>query len=180
MIWAAAIVVDSLGAVIRGARGWHLAAGHFAERHGLVLLIALGESIVALGAATVGAPLDAGIVLAALLGLAVACALWWAYFDVVALAAERRLRRAEGSEALAIARDSYSYLHLPMITGIIFFAVGVKKTIAHVGDPLHTVPAVALCGGVALYLLAHVAFRLRNMRHLERAARRVRRHSASR
>ena len=163
VIWAAAIVVDSLGAVIRGARGWHLAAGHFAERHGLVLLIALGESIVALGATTVGAPLDAGIVLAALLGLAVACALWWAYFDVVALAAERRLRRAEGSEALAIARDSYSYLHLPMITGIIFFAVGVKKTIAHVGDPLHTVPAVALCGGVALYLLAHVAFRLRNM-----------------
>ena len=163
VIWAAAIVVDSLGAVIRGARGWHLAAGHFAERHGLVLLIALGESIVALGATTVGAPLDAGIVLAALLGLAVACALWWAYFDVVALAAERRLRRADGSEALAIARDSYSYLHLPMITGIIFFAVGVKKTIAHVGDPLHTVPAVALCGGVALYLLAHVAFRLRNM-----------------
>ena len=163
VIWAAAIVVDSLGAVIRGARGWHLAAGHFAERHGLVLLIALGESIVALGATTVGAPLDAGIVLAALLGLAVACALWWAYFDVVALAAERRLRRAGGSEALAIARDSYSYLHLPMITGIIFFAVGVKKTIAHVGDPLHTVPAVALCGGVALYLLAHVAFRLRNM-----------------
>ena len=163
VIWTLAIVVDSLGAVIRGARGWHLAAGHFAERHGLVLLIALGESIVALGATTVGSPLDAGIVVAALLGLAVACALWWAYFDVVALAAERRLRRAEGSEALAIARDSYSYLHLPMVTGIIFFAVGVKKTIAHVGDPLHTVPAVALCGGVALYLLAHVAFRLRNM-----------------
>ena len=163
VIWAAAIVVDSLGAVIRGARGWQLAAGHFAERHGLGVRSARGASLVALGATTVGAPLDAGIVLAALLGLAVACALWWAYFDVVALAAERRLRRAGGSEALAIARDSYSYLHLPMITGIIFFAVGVKKTIAHVGDPLHTVPAVALCGGVALYLLAHVAFRLRNM-----------------
>jgi low temperature requirement protein LtrA len=115
------------------------------------------------GAGTLGVPLDAGILAAALLGLAVACALWWAYFDVVAIAAERRLRRAEGSEALAIARDSYSYLHLPMVTGIIFFSVGVKKTLAHVGDPLHTVPAVALCGGVALYLLAHVAFRLRNM-----------------
>jgi low temperature requirement protein LtrA len=162
-IWAVAIVVDALGAVIGGARGWHLAAGHFAERHGLVVLIALGESVVALGAGTLGIPLDAGIVAAALLGLAVACAMWWAYFDVVAIAAERRLRRAEGSEALAIARDSYSYLHLPMVTGIIFFSVGVKKTLAHVGDPLHTVPAVALCGGVALYLLAHVAFRLRNM-----------------
>jgi low temperature requirement protein LtrA len=163
VIWAVAIVVDALGAVIGGARGWHLAAGHFAERHGLVVLIALGESVVALGAGTLGIKLDAGIVAAALLGLAVACAMWWAYFDVVAIAAERRLRRAEGSEALAIARDSYSYLHLPMVTGIIFFSVGVKKTLAHVGDPLHTVPAVALCGGVALYLLAHVAFRLRNM-----------------
>jgi low temperature requirement protein LtrA len=163
VIWALAIVVDALGAVISGARGWHLAAGHFAERHGLVVLIALGESVVALGAGTLGIKLDAGIVVAALLGLAVACAMWWAYFDVVAIAAERRLRRAEGSEALAIARDSYSYLHLPMVAGIIFFSVGVKKTLAHVGDPLHTVPAVALCGGVALYLLAHVAFRLRNM-----------------
>src|SRR4051794_34626061 len=162
-IWAVAVVVDLLGAYIGGGRGWHLAAGHFAERHGLIIIIALGESIVALGAATAGQPIDLGVVVAALLGLAVACALWWAYFDVVALAAERRLRRAGGAEALAIARDSYSYLHLPMIAGIIFFAVGVKKTLAHVGDPLHTVPAAALCGGVALYLLAHVAFRLRNM-----------------
>src|SRR3954447_23321951 len=163
VIWAVAFVVDLLGALIRGGRGWHLAAGHFAERHGLIIIIALGESIVAVGAGTLGGPLDAGVVTGALLGLVVACALWWAYFDVVALAAERRLRRAEGAEALSIARDSYSYLHLPMIAGIIFFAVGVKKTLAHVGDPLHTVPAVALCGGVALYLLAHVAFRLRNM-----------------
>jgi low temperature requirement protein LtrA len=162
-IWAVAIVIDFLGPLIRGGRGWHLAAGHFAERHGLIILIALGESVVALGASTFGAPLDAGIVAAALLGLAVACGLWWAYFDVVALAAERRLRRAEGSEQLNIARDSYSYLHLPMVAGIIFFAVGVKKTLVHVGDPLHLVPAVALCGGVAVYYLAHVAFRLRNM-----------------
>jgi low temperature requirement protein LtrA len=162
-IWALALVIDLLGAYVRGSRGWHLAAGHFAERHGLILLIALGESIVALGAGTLGHPLDIGVVVGDVLGLVVACALWWAYFDVVALAAERRLRRAEGSEQLAIARDSYSYLHLPMIAGIIFFAVGVKKTLAHVGDPLHTVPAVALCGGVALYYLAHVAFRLRNM-----------------
>jgi low temperature requirement protein LtrA len=164
VIWALAIVIDLLGALIRGSRGWHLAAGHFAERHGLIILIALGESIVAVGAGTLGVSLDAGVVTAALLGLAIACALWWAYFDVVAIAAERRLRRAEGSEALSIARDSYSYLHMPMVAGIIFYAVGVKKTIAHVGDPLHTVPAVALCGGVAVYLLALVAVRLRNMR----------------
>jgi low temperature requirement protein LtrA len=165
-IWAVAFVLDLLGAYIGGGRGWHLAAGHFAERHGLIVIIAIGESIVALGAGTLGSPLDAGIIAAALLGLAIACALWWAYFDVVAIAAERRLRRADDAERLSIARDSYSYLHLPMVAGIIFFAVGVKKTLIDVGDPLHTVPAVALCGGVAVYLLAHVAFRLRNMRTL--------------
>jgi low temperature requirement protein LtrA len=167
-VWAIAWIIDLLGAYIDGGRGWHLAAGHFAERHGLIVIIAIGESIVAVGAGRLGAPLDTGVVTAALLGLAVAAALWWAYFDVVAIVAERRLRDAQGSEQLILARDSYSYLHLPMVAGIIFFAVGVKKTLAHVGDPLDTVPAVALCGGVALYLLAHVAFRLRNVRTLSR------------
>jgi low temperature requirement protein LtrA len=167
-LWALAFVLDLLGAYVGGGRGWHLAAGHFAERHGLIIIIALGESIVALGAGTLGAPLDVGVVTAALLALGVAAALWWAYFDVVAIVAERHLREAEGNAQLAMARDSYSYLHLPMVAGIVFFAVGVKKTLAHVGDPLETVPAVALCGGVALYLLSHVAFRLRNVRTLNK------------
>ena len=95
-------------------------------------------------------------------------ALWWAYFDVVAIVAERRLPETEGNAQLAMARDSYSYLHLPMVAGIILFAVGVKKTLGDVGDPLKLVPAVALCGGVALYLVAHVLFRLRNVRTLNR------------
>ncbi|MFN2470188.1 MAG: low temperature requirement protein A [Gaiellaceae bacterium] len=97
-----------------------------------------------------------------------AAALWWAYFDVVSIVAERKLREAEGRAQLAMARDSYSYLHLPMVAGIAFFAVGMKKTLADVGEPLHTVPAVTLCGGIALYLLAHVLFRLRNVRTLSR------------
>ena len=168
VVWAAAGIIDLLGAYIGGGRGWRLAAGHFAERHGLIVIIALGESIVALGAGTLGVPLSVGVVTAAALGLAVAVALWWAYFDVVAIVAERKLREAEGSAQLEMARDSYSYLHLPMVAGIVFFAVGVKKTLAHVGDPLETVPAVALCGGVALYLLSHVAFRLRNVRTLNK------------
>jgi low temperature requirement protein LtrA len=162
-LWAVAIVFDLLGAWVSGGRGWHFPApGHFAERHALIVIIALGESIVALG---LGAPrtLDGGVIAAALLGLTVACALWWAYFDVVALVAERRLHELSGSEQLRMARDSYSYLHLPMVAGIILFAVGVKKTLGDVGDPLELVPAVALCGGVALYLAAHVAFRLRNV-----------------
>jgi low temperature requirement protein LtrA len=165
-VWALALALDLLGAYVGGGKGWRLSAGHFAERHGLIVIIALGESIVALG---VGATvLDAGVVAAALLGLTVCAALWWAYFDVVALVAERKLAATTGDAQLAMARDSYSYLHLPMIAGVILFAVGVKKTIAHVGDPLETVPAVALCGGVALYLIALILFRLRNVRSLNR------------
>jgi low temperature requirement protein LtrA len=166
-VWAVALGLDLLGAYVGGGRGWRLSAGHFAERHALIVIIALGESIVALG---LGAShtLDAGAITAALLGLAVAAALWWLYFDVVAIVAERKLRETEGEAQLAMARDSYSYLHLPMVAGIILFAVGVKKTLGDVGEPLKLVPAVVLCGGVALYLLAHILFRLRNVGSLNR------------
>ncbi len=166
-VWALAVTIDFAGAWIGGGRGWRLAAGHFAERHGLILIIALGESIVALGVGSTN-DLGAGVVAAAILGLAVAGALWWAYFDVVAIVAERRLREAKGSAQLRMARDSYSYLHLPMVAGIVLFAMGVKKTLADMGEPLAIVPAVALCGGIALYLVAHVLFRLRNVHSLNR------------
>lgn len=104
------------------------------------------------------------MVAAAVLGTAVACALWWLYFDVVALVAERRLAHAaEGRERNEIARDSFSYLHFPMVAGIVLLALGLKKTLGHVEDPLKVVPAFAALGGTALYLLAHVAFRWRNV-----------------
>jgi low temperature requirement protein LtrA len=166
-VWAVAICLDLLGAYIGGGRGWRLSAGHFAERHALVVIIALGETIVALGLEASN-QLDAGGIAAALLGLTVAATLWWAYFDVVAIVAERKLRETTGEAQLRMARDSYSYLHLPMVAGIILFAVGVKKTIGDVGEPLKLVPAVALCGGIALYLLAHILFRLRNVGSLNR------------
>jgi low temperature requirement protein LtrA len=166
--WVAAVTIDVGGLLLTGVDGWRVEPAHLAERHGLIIIIALGESIVAVGAGAQGHPLDAGLVVAVLLGAVVAAAFWWAYFDVVALVAERRLRRAAGAERARIARDSYTYLHLPMVAGIILCAVGIKKTLGHVGDPLETVPAVALCGGAALYLLAHVAFRLRNLHTLNR------------
>jgi low temperature requirement protein LtrA len=165
-LWAGALALDYLGVLIGRGAGFTVSPGHFAERHGLIVIIAIGESIVAVGVGAAGLPLDAGLILAALLGMVVAASLWWAYFDVVAVTAERRLREASGVERARLARDSYSYLHLPMVGGIVLFALGVKKTLAHLGDPLETVPAVGLCGGLALYLLAHVAFRLRNMRTL--------------
>jgi low temperature requirement protein LtrA len=168
VLWVLAVVLDTGGPYLFGADGWKLVPGHFAERHGAIIIIALGESIVALG---VGAKvdLDAGIVAAALLGVAVAAALWWLYFDVVAIAAERRLTRAAGGrEQNELARDSYSYLHFPMVAGIALIAVGLKQTLEHVDRPLALVPAAALLGGAAVYLLAHVAFRLRNMHSLNR------------
>jgi low temperature requirement protein LtrA len=162
-LWALALVLDMGGPLLIDVEGWTLVPAHFAERHGLIVLIALGESIVAIGVGS-GAGVDAGVVTAAVLGVAVAGALWWLYFDVVALVAERRLTNAApGRERNQIARDSFSYLHLPMVAGIVLLALGLKKTLAHVEDPLHLVPAVAMLGGTALYLLAHVAFRWRNV-----------------
>ena len=163
VLWVLALALDMGGPYLFGSEGWTLVPGHFAERHGLIVLIALGESIVAIGVGA-GSGVDAGIVAAAVLGTATAAALWWLYFDIVALVAVRRLANAaEGRERNEIARDSFSYLHFPMVAGIVLLALGLKKTLAHVEDPLKLVPAVALLGGPALYLLAHVAFRWRNV-----------------
>jgi low temperature requirement protein LtrA len=162
-LWALALGLDMAGPYFFGAEGWKLMPGHFAERHGLIIIIALGESVVAIGAGA-GNEVDAGIAVAAVLGIVVAAALWWLYFDVVALVAERRLTNAaEGRERNEIARDSFSYLHLPMVAGIVLVALGLKKTLGHVDEELKTVPAVAMLGGAALYLLAHAAFRWRNV-----------------
>ena len=163
-LWALALLLDMGEPYLFGADDWKLAPGHFAERHGLIVIIALGESIVAIGIGAEGLEVDAGVVAAAVLGIAVAAALWWLYFDIVALVAERRLAHAAvGREQNEIARDSFSYLHFPMVAGIVLVALGLKKTLEHVGDPLEVVTAVAMLGGTGLYLLAHVAFRWRNV-----------------
>jgi low temperature requirement protein LtrA len=150
-LWVVALAIDLSVSLVRGVSGFRVHAGHFVERYGLIVIIALGESIVAIGVGASGLELGAGVVVAAVLGIALA-ALWWAYFDLVMLVAERRLSAAKGEERARLARDAYSYLHLPMVAGIIFVALGIKQTLAHVGDPLGTISAVALCGGVALYL----------------------------
>jgi low temperature requirement protein LtrA len=163
-LWALALLLDMGEPYLFGSEGWKLEPAHFAERHGLIVIIALGESIVAIGVGAEGLDVDAGVVAAAVLGVASAAALWWLYFDVVALVAQRRLTTATvGREQNEVARDSYSYLHFPMVAGIVLLALGLKKTLEDVGDPLETVPAVAMLGGTAIYLLAHVAFRWRNV-----------------
>ena len=167
-LWALAILLDFGGPYFFGVEGWRIMPEHFAERFGLIVIIALGESIVAIGAG-VTSGVDAGVVIAAVLGTVVAAALWWLYFDVVAIVATHHLADAKpGREQNSIARDSYGYLHFPMIAGIVLGALGLKKTIGDVEDPLKLVPAVAMFGGTTLYLLAHVAFRWRNIHTLNR------------
>jgi low temperature requirement protein LtrA len=161
-LWIAALVLDYGGPLVRGVAGYRVHPAHFAERFSLIVIIALGESIVAIGVGAGIEPLDAAIGLAAVLSLVSSAALWWAYFDVVAPVAQRRLAELRGVARNTLARDSFAYLHLPMIAGIELFALGVEQVVGHADEPLKVQAAAALFGGVALYLLAHVAFRLRN------------------
>jgi low temperature requirement protein LtrA len=160
-LWGAALAIDYLGVLLGHMRGWRVSPEHFVERFGLIVIIALGESIVAIGVGAAGLPLGAGEIAAALLGITVAACLWWSYFDWVVYISQARLAEATGVRRAAFARDAYSYLHLPMVGGIVLFAFGLKTTLADVDASLRSVPALGLCGGVALYLLAHVALRLR-------------------
>ena len=156
-IWLIALAIDYTGPAVFGAgRGWHVAPEHFAERHGLIILIALGESIIAIGVGA-GFELVTRVIVAAALGIVVISALWWLYFDVAAILGRLRLTQASGVQQAVLARDAYSYLHLPMVAGIVLFAFGLKTTIRHPTGDLDAVAAVSLCGGVALYLLGHVA-----------------------
>src|SRR5215210_7664162 len=164
LVWGLALLLDMAEPFFFGAEGWSLEhPAHFAERHGLILIIAIGESIVAIGVGASG-NVDGGVVAAAALGIAAAAALWWLYFDVVSILAERSLSRLPpGRERNERARDTYSYIHFPMVAGIVLGALGLKKTLADVGHDLDTVAAFALLGGTAIYLLGHVAHRLRNI-----------------
>jgi low temperature requirement protein LtrA len=160
-LWGAALPIDYLGVLLGHMRGWRVSPDHFVERFGLIIIIALGESIVAIGVGAARLPLDAGVLTAALLGITVAACLWWSYFDWVVYVAQARLAEATGAGRAALARDMYSYLHLPMVGGIVLFAFGLKTLLADVDASLRSVPALGLVGGIALYLLAHVALRLR-------------------
>jgi low temperature requirement protein LtrA len=167
-LWLLALLLDMGGPALFGSEGWKLVPEHFAERHGLIVIIALGESIVAIGLGASG-KLDFGIAVAAVLGVALTAAMWWVYFDIVAIVSGRRLSDAEpGRFQNELARDSYSYVHLIMVAGIVLVALGLKKTIGHFDEHLDDVAAFALLGGVAIYLLGLVAFRYRHVKSINR------------
>lgn len=163
-IWLAALLIDVATPFISDTSGFRVHAGHFAERHGLIVIIALGESIVALGAAASGQPLNVALVAGVTMGVGIAASLWWTYFDVTAVAAEHRLASVGPVARARLARDAYSVIHLPMIAGVVLLALGLKKALGQADHHLELIPALALVGGPALYLLGLVAFRYRNIR----------------
>jgi low temperature requirement protein LtrA len=165
VLWLAGITVDYSVMALRGVARFRLHSGHFVERYRHIVIIALGETILSMGfsISTSELRLPLQVQLAALVGFVLVATLGWLYFDYVTYASEERITDAEDYERGALARDSYAYLHLPIVAGIIFIALGLDQTVEHVTAPLETLPAIALCGGAALYLLGHTAFRLRDI-----------------
>ncbi|TCO35387.1 low temperature requirement protein LtrA [Kribbella steppae] len=172
MLWAAALLVDYGGTYLIDARGWRFrSAAHFAERHALIVIIALGESIVAIGVGVTDLPISWPIIIASLLGLGVSAALWWIYFDATVHYGEHALAAEPAETRAKLARDAYTFWHFPMMVGVVLLALGLKKVLEYVGDtehhhlddPLKGVGLFALFGGVAVYLLGHVGFKWRTM-----------------
>ena len=163
ILWLVAIALDYAGPAwltrerLAGLQA--VAVAHFAERYGLFIIICLGESIVAIGLGASGHELDFGLIAAIALSLLIVVGLWWTYFDRAAEDAEAHLRRHDNP--VLAAADAYSYIHLLLVAGIVFFAFGSKWAIAGIDKQLDPVASAGLFGGVALYLLGHAAFRLR-------------------
>ena len=170
LLWALALLADYGGTYLGGSKGWRLRSpGHFAERHGLILIVALGESIVALGVGAAQLPVSWPIVSGSIAGLVLSATLWWAYFDITALQGEHALANEPEVTRPRLARDAYSFLHFPLLTGVVVLALGLKKVLEYVGDteqhqlsdPLTGIGLYALFGGVVMYLLGHVAVKWR-------------------
>ena len=161
ILWLTALAVVFVAPLFLGISGWRVQPAHFAERHGLIVIIAIGESLIAIGLGEAASGLSTEVIVAAVLGFAVTASFWLAYFDFFTIRAHELLAGRSGVERAALARDVYSYLHFPMVAGVVLFAYAMKTTLADVDGELATVPALALCGGPALYLLAFVALRVR-------------------
>ena len=168
LLWAVAFTVGFFGPNLGGLGGWRVYPSHFAERHSLVLIIAIGESLGAIGFGTRGTHLSPSVIVAAVLGLLVAASFWLAYFDFASGGLERLLAGRHGAQRIALARDAYTYLHFPMVLGVLLFAFAMRAALADTSAPLTIIPAVALGCSSTIYLLAFVILRWRATRTLGR------------
>jgi low temperature requirement protein LtrA len=158
-IWTGAFAVLWLSGLVAGTGRFTLSASHFVERHGLIVIVTIGESIVAVGIGASGLDFDVELVLVAVLGVLLSACLWWTYFGGDDDRAERAMAEASPERRGFLALVGFGYTHLPMLLGIVAVAAGLEEAIAHPADALETGTAAFLAGGAALFLLADVAFR---------------------
>ena len=125
--WGGALLAEYGWILVMNVSGWRVSPGHFSERHGLIFIIALGEAVISTGIGASGLAIDSKVVIPSLLGLGIIVAMWWTYFDVNALAAERHLKALSGVPQVRLAQHAFTYLHLPMIIGAIFFSPNPPK-----------------------------------------------------
>jgi low temperature requirement protein LtrA len=160
--WMAGLAIDFVLTYTTSKGGdWRLhSAAHWSERYGLVVILALGESIVAIGVGASQLPVDTAILIGSIFGIGLSLCLWWLYFDMVALEAERVLAKLQGKARASLAVDAYTYVHLLLIAGIVISALGVETALAHIDEPADFgwLGASTLIGGTALYLVGHAAF----------------------
>jgi len=168
VLWLAGLAIGLFGPLRVDVGAWRVHPAHFAERHGLIVIIAIGEALVAIGFGARATALNAVEIVAALLGLIVAASLWLAYFDFFSSGMQQLLVGRRGEQRVVLARDVYTYLHLPMVVGIVFFAFGMRATLADVHGDLHAPAAFCLTAGPAIYLLAYVVLRWRVSHTLSR------------
>jgi low temperature requirement protein LtrA len=157
--WIGAGLTIALSTVMRSERGFELSPAHFVERHGSVVLVALGESVVSVGVGAGELPVGLRLIAAVVLGFALVAVLWWSYFDRDAAAAEEALRRMAGPERAQRAFHAYLHAHLVILTGIIVAAAGMHGLVASLGGQTGREPAYLLSGGVALYFVGDALFR---------------------
>ncbi|MEU8529500.1 MULTISPECIES: low temperature requirement protein A [Streptomyces] len=166
LLWLGAVLIDYAGIYVTGSSGWRVnSPGHFAERHGLIVIIALGESIVAMGVGVGEFPLTVAVLGASAAGLLLSAGLWRLYFRRLGEESEHKLGSLDGDDRTRFARDVYTFLHLPLVAGVVLCALGMKKVLQQVADtghyglaePLHGVVAWSLTGGVGVYLLGAAA-----------------------
>jgi low temperature requirement protein LtrA len=161
VVWLVSLAIDVGGTLTAGDAGFRVSPAHFAERYALFVIIALGESVVAIGVAAESLPRDWTFFGAVSIAFALAAVLWWSYFDFPALAAARSLRFASPEKRAPLARDLFTFFHFPNVLGVIYIAVAAKKAIAHPSEPLSGGGRAALALGIGLFLLQFVLGRLR-------------------
>jgi low temperature requirement protein LtrA len=157
--WIAAVLIELASPYLNPIGEFTLSPSHFVERHGLVIIIALGESVVAIGAGAAGLRVDLMLVLVAVLGLSIAYLMWWVYFGGDDTRAEHALSNIDPRRRARVAIHAYGWAHLGLLLGIVAVAAGIKKAVGHASGHVDIPQATVLAGGLALYLVSDAIFR---------------------